>query len=134
MLIEFKRPARDDYTEKENPISQVLGYIEDLRSGKARDRCGRPLAIPPTLPMHAFIVCDVTPTLIKYAERADFLPTVDQHRYYWYHTKYAATIEVVSFDMMLDLAERRNRILFEKLGVNDAALIAQCSTEAAATP
>jgi hypothetical protein len=133
VLIEFKRPARDDYTDEENPISQVLGYIEDLRSGGAFDRRGRPLTIPATLPMHAFIICDVTPTLIRHAERADFLPTVDQHRYYWYHKKYAATIEVISFDMMLNLAERRNRILFDKLGVNDAALSAQCSAEAAAT-
>lgn len=134
VLIEFKRPARDDYTDDENPISQVLGYIEDLRSGKAEDRRGRPLTIPPTLPMHAFIICDITPTLVKYAGRADFLPTVDQHRYYSYHKKYAATLEVISFDTMLDLAERRNRILFDKLGVNDAALIAQCSEETAATP
>jgi len=134
VLIEFKRPARDDYTDDENPISQVLEYIAALRSGKAKDRRGRPLAIPSSLPMHAFIVCDVTPTLMRYAQMSDFLPTVDQHRYYRYHRQYAATIEVISFDMMLDLAERRNRILFDKLGVNDAAINARCSVEATAAP
>lgn len=30
ILIEFKRPMRDDYTEKENPISQINRYAGEI--------------------------------------------------------------------------------------------------------
>ena len=43
-IVEFKRPMRDDYDEKENPITQVLDYIVLLRAGKAKARTGRPIS------------------------------------------------------------------------------------------
>lgn len=43
-IVEFKRPMRDDYDEKENPITQVLDYIVLLRAGKAKTRTGRPIS------------------------------------------------------------------------------------------
>ncbi|GGP00626.1 ATP-binding protein [Stakelama pacifica] len=31
VLIEFKKPVRNDYSEEENPFTQIYGYIEELR-------------------------------------------------------------------------------------------------------
>src|SRR5207248_6266149 len=69
VIIEFKRPSRDDYGEKEgkNPILQVYDYIALLKSGKAKDRRGVTLNVPDHLPIYAYIVCDLTPTLQKQA-------------------------------------------------------------------
>jgi hypothetical protein len=33
VLIEFKRPLRDDYTDEDNPITQVYEYAELINSG-----------------------------------------------------------------------------------------------------
>jgi hypothetical protein len=34
ILVEFKRPARDDYDDDENPINQVYNYVRLIKSGK----------------------------------------------------------------------------------------------------
>jgi hypothetical protein len=46
-IIEFKKPQRDDYSEKENPFTQVAKYIDDIRAGNASTAAGRPMPIPP---------------------------------------------------------------------------------------
>ncbi|HEY5028424.1 MAG TPA: hypothetical protein VIK39_08455, partial [Candidatus Angelobacter sp.] len=38
VLVEFKRPARDDYKSDNNPIDQVLGYVRTIVSGQAKER------------------------------------------------------------------------------------------------
>jgi hypothetical protein len=40
VLIEFKRPVREDYSDDENPFSQIYGYIEEMRGGRVLDRNG----------------------------------------------------------------------------------------------
>ena len=39
-----------------------------------------------------------------------------------YHKDYGAYIEIISFDKLIDDAKRRNKILFDKLGVSGEAL------------
>lgn len=63
------------------------------------------------------MLCDMTPTLKKVAYRNDFKETPDKMGLYKYHEKSHAYIEVLSFDKILNDAEKRNRILFDKLGV-----------------
>lgn len=119
VLVEFKRPARDDYTEKDgkNPITQVYDYVKLIKSGKAKDRRGRPLTIPDSLPFYAYIVCDITPSLSKQAEYAQLTPTPDSRGFFGYHGKLGVYVEIVSFDKLIDDAKKRNAILFDKLGV-----------------
>ena len=118
VLVEFKRPARDDYSEKDgkNPITQVFDYVKLIKSGKAKDRRGRPLNIPDSIPFYAYIVCDITPTLTKQADYASLTPTPDSRGFFGYH-KMGVYIEVISFDKLVDDARKRNAILFDKLGV-----------------
>ena len=33
-LVEFKRPMRDDYTDEENPLKQIVKTIQAIREGK----------------------------------------------------------------------------------------------------
>jgi len=118
VIIEFKRPARDDFGEKEgkDPIRQVDDYVELIKSGKAKDRRGRPITVPPHTPFYAYIVCDITPTLRKQAEYAQLTPTPDSCGYFGYH-RIGVYIEVVSYQKLVDDAKRRNAVLFDKLGL-----------------
>jgi hypothetical protein len=117
VLIEFKRPARDDYDDEENPITQVFNYVRKLKAGEAKDRKGRPITIPPTTPIYAHIVCDLTPSLHQHAENATLKPTPDGHGYFGNNPGLGVYVEIVSFDKLIDDAKRRNAVLFEKLGL-----------------
>jgi len=54
-IIEFKKPQRNDYSETENPFTQVANYIDDIRDGKASTAAGRPMPIPQNLPFYCYI-------------------------------------------------------------------------------
>ena len=119
VLIEFKRPARDDYSGKEgkSPIEQVYGYVEAIKAGKAMDRQGRPISVPDHIPSYAYIICDVTPTLKKQARYAQLTITPDSQGYFGYQRELGLYVEIISFDKLLSDAKKRNAILFEKLGL-----------------
>lgn len=123
VIIEFKRPARNDYSGKEdkNPILQVYDYIGLLKNGQAKDRRGLPINVPDHLPIYAYIVCDLTPTLQKQSRDYQLTRTPDSQGYFGYHKEYGAYIEVISFDKLLDDAKRRNKILFDKMGLHGEA-------------
>ena len=124
VIVEFKRPARDDYSEKEkkNPITQVYDYIDILKESKALDKRGRPISIPPHLPIYAYIVCDLTPSLHKQARDYQLTKTPDSQGYFGYHRDHGAYIEIMSFDKLIADAQRRNKILFDKLGLEGESL------------
>lgn len=117
VIVEFKRPARDDYTDDENPVSQVLGYIRRVRDGLAKDRAGRPLNLAAHVPFYCYIVCDITPKLKVSAENANLTATPDAQGYFGFMSALRAYVEVISFDKLVSDAERRNRILFDKLNL-----------------
>ena len=116
-LIEFKRPARNNYDDDENPIRQVYKYVREIKAGKALDRKGRPLSIPPHTPIYAYIVCDPTPKLREHAENAQLTPTPDASGYFGYNSNHGVYVEVISFDKLVGDARKRNAVLFEQLGL-----------------
>lgn len=117
VIVEFKRPARADYTDDENPVAQVLGYIRRVRDGLTTDRAGRPLNVAEHVPFYCYIVCDITPKLKVSAENANLTATPDAQGYFGFNSAQRAYIEVISFDKLVSDAERRNRILFDKLNL-----------------
>lgn len=120
-IIEFKKPLRNDYTDAENPIAQVMAQVRDLRSGKVKNRYGRPVSLAGDhSPVNAYIVCDITDKLKVWAENAGLLLTPDRRGYYGYNNAQKVYIEVISFEKLLSDAKKRNRILFEKLGIESS--------------
>lgn len=117
VIIEFKRPARDDYSEGKNPLTQVYGYIDDIRDGRTKDRKGRPMNVPPNLPVYAFIVADITPTMRRCARDASLTVSADGKRYFGYNAPRLAYVEVMAYDKLVSDAYLRNRVLFDKLGL-----------------
>ena len=117
IILELKRPMRDDYTLSENPITQMLEYVDRLGSNTVTDKYKRPIKVGENTQFYLYAVCDLTPKLRKVAETHDFKETPDKMGMYKYHDKKRAYMEILSFDKLIGDAEKRNRILFEKLGV-----------------
>ncbi len=117
VIFELKRPMRDDYDAKENPIQQLLGYVDKLSTNKVTDKNGRPIRIGSNTQFYLYAVCDLTPKMIKVAEDRDFIETPDKLGMYKYHEKKRAYIELISYDKLIADAEKRNKVLFEKLGI-----------------
>jgi len=118
VIVEFKRPMRTEYEDNENPIQQVLDYIDTLRLGnpKPLDHSGRPMKILETTPFYAFIVCDITPKLERYMRQHDFVGAADEGTYYKYiGQKYNVFIHVISFNRLSDDSKKRNQVFFDKL-------------------
>lgn len=118
VIVELKRPQRDDYDGNDNPIDQVLGYIEEIRSGNAKKIDGRRLVISPESPFFVHIVSDITPALKQIiTRRGIFTVTPDADGYFGYAKDHRAYIEVISFEKLIRDANKRNRVWFKKLGI-----------------
>lgn len=117
VIIELKRPMRDDYKPGENPIDQLMGYQEKLASNSVTDKNGRPIKVGDSTQFYLYAVCDITDSLMKYAKRYGFHETPDKLGLYWYNDNACAYMEIISFDKLINDAEKRNRVLFDKLGI-----------------
>ncbi|MBS1942970.1 MAG: hypothetical protein JST38_19060 [Bacteroidetes bacterium] len=117
VLVEFKKPLRDDYNEKENPIAQINKYARELTEGSAKDKDQRPLDIRANTPIYAYIVCDLTPKLRAFAKDAGYRPLPDNDGFFNYNENYQLYCEIISFDKLIRDSKARNQALFEKLNL-----------------
>jgi hypothetical protein len=116
LIIEFKRPDRDDYAEA--PLSQVYRLLDDIRSGDFRDNKG--MLIQPAserIPAYCYVICDLTPTTKRTLDDMGATPTPDRQGYFGYNPNKSAYYEVISYPKLLTDAMKRNRALFDKLGL-----------------
>jgi hypothetical protein len=119
VVIEFKKPQRDDYTDEKNPLLQVFDQINDIRNGQIMNEAGRPIrASNTTIPAFAYIICDITPKLEKILKHSDATSTPDGLAYYGYHRTYQIYFEVIDYGKIVSDAKKRNRIFFERLNIN----------------
>jgi hypothetical protein len=117
VVIEFKRPMREGYTD-EDPVSQVYRMVREIRSGQSQDNKGqliRPLTN--NVPAYCYIICDLTAALETRLQNMSALRTPDNLGYYSYNPTLNAYYEVISYPKLLRDAKKRNRILFEKLNL-----------------
>lgn len=115
--IEFKRPGRNDYNDKDNPIRQAFRLIDDIRNGKFKMN-GRPISVAnDKIPATAYCICDITETLKVILKDFDAQPTPDNQGYYGFNKTYGVYFEVIDYNKMLRDATKRNRIFFDKLNL-----------------
>jgi hypothetical protein len=108
---------RDDYTLETHPVYQVMKQVEAIRSGSVQVD-GRPVKLcHENAPAFGFVLCDVTPSFKSGAERLQMIKTHGEEGYILFDRGLNLHIEVISYDRMLDDAEKRNHILFRKLGI-----------------
>lgn len=119
VVIEFKRPARKDYTDEENPITQIYNYIDDLRNHKVVTPSGRLITeINENTPFFCYIVCDNTPNLQKVLKRERMDRELPGGRgWYGENPSYNAYFEILEYKTILDDARLRNEAFFKELGI-----------------
>ncbi|MBL8001158.1 MAG: hypothetical protein JNL05_04270 [Flavobacteriales bacterium] len=117
VLVEFKKPLRDDYSEKENPIAQVTRYARELNTPSTVDKDNRPLDLRANTPIYAYIVCDLTPKLRDFARDAGYRQLPDNDGFFHYNENYHLYTEIISFDKLIRDSKARNQALFTKLSL-----------------
>lgn len=116
-IFELKRPMRDDFDMENNPITQLQDYAQKIKDGKAKDSRHRPIHTSDTTQFYLYAVCDFTPSLNRVLDRMSFTRTPDNLGAYFYNRELHAYIEVLSYDKIRNDSEKRNRVLFDKLGI-----------------
>lgn len=121
-IIEFKKPGRNDYfrgNPKKDPVAQIQKYINELLTNKVKSKNGREIKVDKTTPFYVYVVADITPTLESILREEEFKKTPDGQGYFKIKTEYyTAYIEVIPFDKVINDANQRNKILFDKLGLS----------------
>lgn len=118
IVFEIKRPMRNDYSDSENPVLQLYNYVEKLKTNRVTDKNGRLIRVGNNTKFYLYAVCDVTDKLQRaIAHLGVFKQTPDRLGYYGFHDGYNAYIEILPFDKIINDAQKRNRVLFETLGL-----------------
>ena len=121
IIFEFKKPQRDDFvnpSSREDPVQQIVRYVNGIRDGKYRTPKGRNMQVVNNTPFYGYVVCDLTPKVKAWLEREkDFKPMPDRRGWFQWMGNINLYVEVISWDKVLKDAEMRNKIFFQKLGV-----------------
>jgi hypothetical protein len=117
VVVEIKRPMRNDASEDKDPILQSLDYVKRVRSGGVLTASGRPIPASQDSPAFCYILADLTQTLVNRCEYANLRRTHDGLGYFGFNESAKAYIEVMSFDRLINAATERNRAFFDKLGL-----------------
>lgn len=120
-VFEFKKPQRDDFvnpSSKEDPIEQIIRYVNQIRKGKYKTPRGREMQIQKNTPFYGYVICELTQKVKDWLEEIkDFKPMPDRLGYFRNHENINLYVEVWGWDKALKDARNRNRIFFEKLGI-----------------
>ncbi len=115
-IVEFKKPMRNDYSDDNNPIEQVYGYIDEIRAGKKVDRRGRPLQGDlKNMPIYSYIIADITSSLEKQCKMANLSRLPSDDGFFGYSQEYKTFVQVISYNKLKRDAEMRNQVLFDTL-------------------
>jgi hypothetical protein len=118
VIFELKKPMRDDYTMNDNPITQLLDYTKKIQTGTVKDSRHRTIRVTDSTQFYLYAICDITPSLDGVLDTMSFTRTPDGMGAYMYNSPLHAYIEVLSFDKIRIDSEKRNRVLFDKLGID----------------
>lgn len=121
VIIEFKRPERNDYTDDKNPIQQIFDYIKEFRGKQVRTPEGELIAeIDNNTAFFCYIICDITEKLEDILiGRNLHIPLIGRRGFFGYNTEYKAYIEIIDFAEMIKEANARNDFFFKELGVSN---------------
>jgi hypothetical protein len=114
VIVEFKRPGRDDYTK--DPGDQIIQRFVEISAGNVKDIDGRPIN-PKGLRYQGFLIADLTPTLRRHVAMR-YHETFDNEGYFLTLPQGDGYVEIISYDKLIRTAKHRNHALFEKLGIH----------------
>lgn len=120
-IFELKKPMRDDFvnpSSDEDPIQQIIRYVNKIKDGKFTTPDGRNIRVEENTPFYGFVICDLTTKVEKWlhAEK-NYTPMPDKLGWFHWHGNINLYIEVLSWEKVLKDAVMRNKIFFHKLGI-----------------
>lgn len=114
IIIEFKRPGRNDYNK--DPADQIIQRFREISEGGVDDIDGLQIN-PQNLRYTGYLIADLKPSLHKQVY-GRYRKSADNEGYFFNLAEGNGFIEIISYDKLVKDAERRNRILFDKLGLH----------------
>lgn len=121
-IFEFKKPQRDDFADpssKEDPVQQIIRYVNQIREGKFKTPTGRDILVNDTTPFYGYVVCDLTKKVKDWLQKEkNFTPMPDGLGWFNWFGNISLYMEVVSWTKLLRDAEMRNKVFFNKLGID----------------
>lgn len=116
LLVEFKRPGRNQYSLKENPIQQIERYIQRLQSGTLLDVKGRPVRVDDKTVFYCYLVADEIGKIKDWTYTWPKTPD-GRGKIYQPNAGFKGFIELVPWDNLLADAKERNAAFFDKSGI-----------------
>ncbi|MET4481590.1 ATP-binding protein [Bradyrhizobium sp. F1.13.3] len=121
-IFEFKKPQRDNFADrssKEDPVQQIVRYVNQIRDGKFKTSTGRDILINSTTPFYGYVVCDLSAKVKRWLElEKEFTPMPDALGWFRWFGNNSLYMEVLSWTKLLRDAEMRNKVFFNKLGID----------------
>ena len=120
VVFEFKRPGRDMNTSKDKKLdSQVEEYFEILMKSEAKSEKGRFLNIQDNTPKFGYIICDLHKDLIDFNVKHNYFKKTPYNTLFKINPELNQYFEVMSYETMLDFAEKRHDAFFQALGIDN---------------
>lgn len=117
-VFEFKRPKRTTYSDGEDPIAQIGGYVDEIRAGKYETPEGvERIKVNENTPVYGYLICDPCDRIDYFARLHQLTQSPDKEGYYGFHSGFKVYFEIVSFKRLLSNSELRNKIFFNKLNI-----------------
>ena len=120
-IFEFKKPQRDDFvnpSSKEDPVQQIIRYVNNIRDGKFKTPSGRKMLVEANTPFYGYVVCDLTSKVEDWLLREkNFKVMPDRLGWFQWFENINLYMEVLSWDKVLRDARLRNSVFFHKLGI-----------------
>ena len=118
VVVEFKKPQREEYSAEDNPLKQIANYVDKIRKKDFKTPEGRTINVNENTPAFGYLICDLTKKIHEFCNDFDLTLSPDNQGYFGYHKGYKIYFEVISFDKLVKDAEQRNKIFFKKLHIN----------------
>lgn len=119
VVFEFKRPGRDMKTPKDKKLDlQVAEYFEKLMESKSKTAKGKLLNIEDSTPKFGYIICDLHKELIDYNIKNNFFKKTPYGTLYKINPELNQYFEVMSYETMIEFAEKRHEAFFQALGID----------------
>jgi len=118
-IIEFKRPSRDDYkfgNAKTDPVLQVLDTLDQAtKAGGIAKTDGTHMSFGNMPRRYAFIIADLTPTLIEVLKKHDFKNDMNPKIFIRYRDNEKLFIQAYGYETLVEMAKKRNQAFFTVL-------------------
>lgn len=118
VVFEFKKPGKE-LSNSTNLDDLIIKYFGDLMESKARSSKGKLLNIEDNTPKFGYIICELNKDLIERNVKWNGFKKSAFGHLYKINPELNMHIEVMSYEQMLDFADKRHNTFFKALGIDN---------------